>query len=103
MFEIVAVGATAITFEFRMPVALTRLRRLSQSSVDERSIATPPLASARISIESIGRMPWLQSEPLNDGYRPRSAARSTDAEIAWYAMASMVVAAEGTASADATA
>jgi hypothetical protein len=33
-------------------------------------------------MESIGNMPWLQSEPLKLEYAPRSAAKSTDALIA---------------------
>ena len=67
MLEIVAVGAIAITFELRMPVDLTRSRKRSQSSAMPQSIASSPRASANSSIESIGKMPRLHSEPSNDG------------------------------------
>src|SRR3954454_17152241 len=82
MLEIVAVGAIAITFEFRMPSRRTFVRRASQSSRVLSSTVTSPLrALFNSSSESIGSTPLLHSEPSYDEYRPRSAARSLDASI----------------------
>lgn len=68
MFAMVAVGAMAMTFEFRMP-CLTFSRIACQSIVDSRSTSSSPSPRlrARSSIESIGRMPRDHSEPSNDG------------------------------------
>src|SRR3984885_485130 len=101
MLEIVAVGAMANTFEFRMPVFLTFFRKRSQSRVDERSRSRPPRASARSWIESIGRIPFDHNDPSKLGYCPRSEARSLDASIAWNEIASMLRSAKLTAESEA--
>src|SRR4051812_5169634 len=64
MLEIVAVGAIAITLEFRMPSRSTLARNASQSSVVVSSRITSPLRADRSSsCESIGSTPWLHNEP----------------------------------------
>ena len=64
MLEMVAVGAMAMVLELRMPMVLTRLRRLSQSSVRRFSTwMKSPRSSISSSSESMGRMPLLHSEP----------------------------------------
>ena len=65
IFEIVAVGAIAITFEFLIPSAITFFLKLSQSRVSDLSTFkySLPLFSASISIESFGSTPLLHKEP----------------------------------------
>ncbi len=66
MFEIVAVGAIAMTFELRMPTVAHPLaqRRPSPASCDvSTSSASPSRASCSSASESIGRIPRLHSEP----------------------------------------
>ena len=81
MFEIVAVGAIAITFEFLMPSEITFFLNVSQSSVSDLSTFrySFPLFSARISIESFGNIPLLHKEPSKVSYFPLSFASSVDA------------------------
>src|SRR5690606_20927577 len=63
MLEIVAVGAMAIVLELRIPTVRTRSLRLAQSSVELSSMSTLGRASFSKRTESIGRMPFDQSEP----------------------------------------
>src|ERR1700752_2188688 len=80
MLAMVAVGAMAMVLLLRMPTVLMRSRRLFQSNLPEGAASCfrylLPRCLARIWIESIGRMPWSQSEPLNVEYAPRSCERS---------------------------
>src|SRR5581483_3027458 len=67
MLAMVAVGAMAMVLLVRMPTCWMRERRAAQSNVPdcERSWRRYwPRFLASSSIESIGRMPWLHSEPL---------------------------------------
>src|SRR5689334_132698 len=67
MFAIVAVGAIAMVLLLRMPTVCTRVRSASQLNAPEAPVSCArylPRSLARILIESIGRMPWLHSEPL---------------------------------------
>src|SRR5689334_17830484 len=67
MLAIVAVGAIAMVLLLRMPTVLTRSRNASQLNAPEVPVSCArylPRSLARIWIESIGRMPWLHSEPL---------------------------------------
>src|SRR5882672_3659292 len=67
MLAMVAVGAIAMVLLLRMPTCWMRARRLVQSNLPEalRSCCRYwPRFFARISIESIGSIPWLHSEPL---------------------------------------
>src|SRR4051812_35523624 len=67
MLEIVAVGAIAITLELRMPSRSTFCRSASQSScLLWSTIRSPSRAVRSSSSESIGRTPWLHSEPSYD-------------------------------------
>jgi len=68
--EIVAVCAIAMTLEFRIPVDFTPVRSPFQSSVAERSMSRLPRASARISMESIGKIPRRVAGNLQEGYNP---------------------------------
>ena len=81
MFEIVAVGAIAITLEFLIPSLITFFLSVSQSKVSDLSTFkySLPLFSSRISRESFGRIPLLHKEPSNDSYAPLSLASSVDA------------------------
>ena len=68
MFEMVAVGAIAITLEFLIPSDITFFLRVSQSSVSDLSTFrySDPLFSANISIESFGSIPLLHRDPSYD-------------------------------------
>jgi hypothetical protein len=64
MFEMVAVGATAMTLEFLIPCSATAFLTGSQSRVAVRSISTgTPRSSSRRSIVSMGRSPRLHFDP----------------------------------------
>ncbi len=84
IFEIVAVGAIAITLEFLIPSETTFFLNVSQSRVSDLSTFkySFPLFSANISIESFGKIPLLHKDPSNVSYLPLSVARSEDALIA---------------------
>src|SRR5690349_12914766 len=68
MLAMVAVGAIAMVLLLRMPTVVTRVRSASQLNAPEVDVSCTrylgPRALARMAIESIGRMPWLHSEPL---------------------------------------
>ena len=83
MFAIVAVGAIARQLLLRMP-SRTFARSPSQSRRWVRSTSKNSGARcwATRSRLSIGSTPWLQSEPLNERYAPRSCASSAEAWIA---------------------
>ena len=65
MLAMVAVGAIAITLEFRMPFICTLLRKALQSSLLDISTSKKPSprSACNIFIESIGKMPRLHKEP----------------------------------------
>src|SRR5688572_21845627 len=70
MLAMVAVGAIAMVLLLRMPTVCTRSRRPIQLKAPDVPVSCCrylPRAAPRILIESIGRMPWLHSEPLKLG------------------------------------
>ena len=78
MLAMVAVGAMAMVLELRMPTVLTCSRSVSQSNrpdCDSSCVRYWPRLSRSRRMLSMGRMPWLHSEPSKLGYLPRSAAR----------------------------